>query len=246
MPKKRGKKRAGRRERKQGKTKKASPEKMIAGNGSHAISKNEPKKFSREDRQAITVLAFMIIAVAAFLLFYFMFRNAGVFVYEGIRFQKTDSNGLTLYHGKIGMKTAQGAFNYNLYLRNDPRNLAGIQADISAVLRRTGYISFEPRISSCYGSSLAAYNLASFLSAFGMQVKGATTSHQVAIDESIAEKTCADALNQTIIVLQHANQTNIQQKGDCYTINIANCDAIGASEAFMLAILKDLWSINAG
>jgi hypothetical protein len=229
---------------------KARTRKETAINGAAKEEKiNAPtktgKKLSKEEKQVLLVIAFMVIAFLAFLLFFFIFKNAGTFVYEGIKFKKTSSEGLTLYYGKVGMKTSAGTFNYNLYLRNDPRKLADIPANVSVILRKTGYISFEPEISSCYGSSLAAYELASLLSALGMQVKGATTSHQVAIDEGIAERDCADAVNKTIIVLQRANETSIEQKGDCYKINIANCDAIGASEAFILAILKSLWNIVA-
>lgn len=228
---------ARKKQTKQRKIKKAKAE--------NAVKDEKSERLKKEEKQVIVVIIFMVLAFAAFLLFYFIFKNAGAFVYEGIRFQKTESKGLVLYHGKIGMKIGGNTFNYNLYFRNDPRKLASIPANISSILRRTGYISFEPKISDCYGSNIAAYNLASLLGALGMDVKGATTSHTVAIDESIPERDCADALNKTIIVLQHSNETYIQQKGECYTINIANCNVIGASEAFMLAIIKDMWNIVA-
>ncbi|MFH0831841.1 MAG: hypothetical protein V1886_03175 [archaeon] len=201
-------------------------------------------KLSKEEKQTIAVVLFMIVIVASFLVFFFIFRNIGDFVYHGIKFQKTSSQGVTIYHGKIGLSTQSGTFNYNLYMRNDPRKLK-IPSNVSIVLRRTGYISFQPEISNCYASNLAAFELASIMSALGISVKGATTSHEEAIKQDIPEKDCADAVNSTVIVLQQSQNSSIAQRGDCYILNIANCRVVDTAEAFVLEIVDGFWGMSA-
>ena len=202
------------------------------------------KKLSKEEKQTILVVSFMALVVISFLIFFFVFRNIGTFAYYGIKFNKVTKEGVTMYHGRMGLKTSAGAFNYNLYLRNDPRKLK-IPANVSIILRKSGYISFQPEASSCYASGLAAFELASLLNALGMDVKGATTSHKVAIDDNVPEKDCADALNRTIIVVQQSTNSSISQRGDCYILNAANCRVLDTAEAFMLEIIKGLWGISA-
>src|SRR3989344_3930185 len=73
------------------------------------------KKLSKEEKQTLVVIGFMLAAFAAFLAFFFIYRNIGTFVYEGIRFQKTDMQGLTLYQGKVGINTGGNIYNYKLF-----------------------------------------------------------------------------------------------------------------------------------
>jgi hypothetical protein len=222
------------------------PKKEKEGKKSEEKGKAPGKKFSKEEKQILIVVLFMVAALIGFLVFFFIYKNAGAFVYNGIRFQKANVKGLMLYYGKVQMKGLAGTVNYNLFLRNDPRIAGEIPANGMYVkFSKALYISFEPKISQCYGSNIAAYELASFLNALGIKVTGATTSHEVAIDEGVPERTCADATNTTIILLQTANQTFIEQRGDCYIINIANCNTVQASEGFMLSAIKDLWNIAA-
>ncbi|MBS3090448.1 hypothetical protein J4433_01625 [Candidatus Pacearchaeota archaeon] len=201
-------------------------------------------KLSKEEKQTLVIVLFMVAAVAAFLIFFFVYRNIGTFLYHGIKFQKVVQGGVTIYHGRIGLSNSKGTFNYNLYIRNDPRKLK-MPVNVSVALRKTGYISFQPETSKCYASSLAAFELASLLSALGIDVKGATTSHETAIDENIPERDCADALNKTVIVLQQSPENSISQRGDCYVLNVSNCRIVETTEAFMLEIIKGLWKISA-
>lgn len=232
--------RAGKREEtiKGEKAAKPAAKEQKAGEESPA---DENKCGRNYEKQILFVVGLMVFILAAFFIFFFIFKNAGNFVYEGIKFQKTtlgDSR-IPMYRGEIFITRPDARVKLNLYLRNDPRSLENINVDIpSLALYRFGYISFQPEISGCFGSSYASFRLAEFLSALGMTVKGATTDPVLSAEQNIEWRTCEDAKksNLTVIVLQNSegNETTIQQDGNCYIINISSCEVIPAAEKFVL------------
>ena len=68
-------------------------------------------KLSKEEKQTLVIVLFMVAAVAAFLIFFFVYRNIGTFLYHGIKFQKVVQGGVTIYHGRIGLSNSKGNFN---------------------------------------------------------------------------------------------------------------------------------------
>jgi hypothetical protein len=209
--------------------------------------KNKKVDRKKYEKQSRFIIFLMIIVFILFFIFFSVFKEIGTFTYEGIKFQKTtlgDSR-IPIYHGKIFITRPGINIKFNLFLRNDPNTLENIDTNFSdVILRKFGFISFEPRISGCYGSSYASFRLAEFLSALGMHVKGATTDANLSAKSGIEWRTCDDAKNRTVIMLKESssNVTSIHQESDCYIIDIAGCEVIPAVEKFILEIaiaLKD-------
>lgn len=191
------------------------------------------KEKKRQEKQVYIIVFWMLFAILFTIFFVYFFRNAGTFIYDGMKFQRVNMNGLILYKTVLQFTRQDGTFKFELYLRNNPRDLEKIPSNATIVLRRGGFVSFEPRISNCYGSNIAANELGTFLSALGMLVKGATTDKNLSEEQSLPFKTCDDAVNLTVITLESSNKSSIEQKGNCYVLKIADCNAIGVAEKFI-------------
>lgn len=217
---------------KQSKREKRELEKASELGKAESLHSDEDIK-AKQEKQVYIIVFWMLFAILFTVFFVYFFRNAGTFIYNGMKFQRVNMNGLTLYKTTLQFTRQDGTFKFELYLRNNPRDLERITSNATIILRRGGFISFEPRISNCYGSNIAAYELGTFLSALGMKVNGATTDKNLSEEKQLEWKTCNDAVNTTVITLESSNESSIEQKGNCYILNIADCDAIGVAEKFI-------------
>lgn len=199
---------------------------------------------ARQERQLRTILFWMILLTVFVVFFIIFYRNASTFYYKGIKFQKLNMNGLTLYKTVLQFTRIEGVFKFDLYLRNNPKDLDKIPSNGTIVLKKGGFVSFEPSISRCYGSNIAAHELGTFLSALGMVVKGATTDKNLSEQQSLILKTCQDAVNSTVIVLRTSNESSVEQEGNCYILNTANCNSITVAEKFILETTSQMFQRN--
>jgi hypothetical protein len=231
-----GKKAKAKKER--GKTEKG--EEVEKGNeetGSLPAEEIETKEKKRQEMQIGWIVFWLVLFIAFTISFILLYRNAGTFIYNGMKFQRVNMEGLTLYKTTLQFTRPDGSFKFDLYLRNNPKDLEGIPVSPNATitLRRGGFVSFEPRISGCYGSNVAAYELGAFLGALGMLVRGATTDKNLSEEKALEWRVCNQSALNTVIVLTSNNRSSIEYDGyNCYTLNIANCDAIAVSEKFIL------------
>lgn len=200
---------------------------------------------AKQERQLRMIVLWLLAVVIFAAGFIFIFRNASTFMYEGLKFQKINMNGLNLYKTTIQLTRPEGSFKFDLYLRTNPKDLDKIPVNTTVKLRKAGFVSFEPRLSACYGSSVAATELGTFLGALGMKVKGATTDKNYSEEKGIDLKTCDTPFSGTTVVLKSSNESYIEQKNDCYTLNIANCDMIPVAEKFILDTTLQLFKTSA-
>lgn len=218
--------------------KKVKEEKVAEKTDKPELSKEKEKQ---QDTQLFYIILFMALALLAVFGFSYIYKNAGNFKYNEMYFEKTKYGELNMYKTQIFITNQYGKVKYSLYLRNDPRRLKmPVYANIS--LKNNVIIAFEPDISKCYASNLASFNLGSLLGVMGVNVKGATTSKQLAEEQNLVYADCETAINQTVIVFRNiqGNESSITQKGNCYELNIAGCQVVETAEKFELELVNQL------
>lgn len=206
----------------------------------------KPEKTEKEqERQMIYIFIFMAITLLAVFGFSYFYKTAGNFKYDNLYFEKTKYGELTVYLTKIMVTNQYGKIEYKMYLRNDPRKLK-MPIDASINLKQNVIISFDPEISKCYASNLASYELGSLLGGMGYSVKGATASKQLAQEQNLVFADCSTAIDNTVILIKtiDGNQSSVTQQGNCYEINVANCQALETTEKFMIGLVNQI--INKG
>lgn len=209
-----------------------------AGKKEPPSSEEDAKK--KQERQ-IRIILFWIILVMVFTIsFVFFYKSASNFTFRGIKFQRENMNGLIFYKTNLQFTRQDGTFTFALYTRNDPRKLEKIPINATIVLKKGGFVSFEPKVSNCYASNIAANELGTVLAALGMKVRGATTDKNTSETKNVELKTCNDTSLITGIVLESSNRSFIGQEGNCYTLHIANCDIIPVAERFIYETIFQL------
>ncbi|MBI5148241.1 hypothetical protein HZA33_01025 [Candidatus Pacearchaeota archaeon] len=199
------------------------------------------KKGDPQEKQIVFIVVFMVFAIAAVVGFSYMYKNAGNFRYNDLYFQKTRVGELIVYKTDIMITNQFGQVKYSLFLRNDPRRIK-IPVDATISLKTDVFITFDPEISKCYASNLASYNLGSLLGTIGVNVKGATMSQELANEKNLPYATCNEATNKTVIEIKRvdAGESSITQKGNCYELNVANCQVVETTERFMLELVNQI------
>ena len=140
-----------------------------------------------------------------------------------------------------------GQVKYNLYIRNDPRKLKmPVYANIS--LKKDVFIAFDPDISKCYASNLVATELGGLLGVMGYNVTGATASKQLAEEKNLPFANCDTAISNTVIYIKNVagDESSVTQKGNCYEINVANCQALETTEKFMIELVNQIIKRSSG
>jgi len=194
----------------------------------------------KQERQIRIILFWIVLVMVFTIAFVFFYRNASNFTYRGIKFQRENMNGLIFYKTNLQFTMQDGTFTFALYTRNDPRKLEKIPINATIVLKKGGFVSFEPRVSNCYASNIAANEIGTVLAALGMKVRGATTDNKTAEEKNVEMKTCNDTNLITGVVLESSNRSFIGQEGNCYTLHIANCDIIAVAERFIYETIFQL------
>lgn len=214
------------------------------------------KKGRRWNYKRISIALTIIVVILALVVFGFVFKTqlltfweklqGNVFDYHGFTFVRGKQGSLVLYATKLAIyrPVQNETFLYTLYLRNDPRTLEkAIESNISSKLTRKVYVSFESEPLQCNGSILAAYKIGEFLDAAAIYKEGTFASEEIAknlSNNSYKIKNCSDAQGKWSVILFKQSDTNksyIHQEGQCYILEVANCNMIEMSERFILAMI---------
>ena len=150
-----------------------------------------------------------------------VFNFINNFEYRGVEFQKVNevapykTSFPVMYNGEI--------VPYNIYLRNDPRELDKIKFNGSMNLIENIVFSSTSDF-NCNGDGIIAVaNMANFYRLLGVNIFK---------NESLS---CDSEDKYTFIRIQEGNETNIEQFGwSCYNININNCEILEGTERFLI------------
>ncbi len=206
--------------------------------------KDDLEKILHEKRQNTYIKLVLVgMAVVMILLVGFLgLRTKSMsFEYVGLQFEKTKFGQLVIYQTAIPITsiTGEAIANYNLNLRNDPRNLESIPIEGRIRMRRSVLLALDPSMEDCQDNSFAGLNLAQFLAAAGVQAKGATTNKTYAEENGVPFASCETGLEFTIVITEKANATQIKKETEeCYKIQVANCnDLVKATERFIVGVI---------
>lgn len=196
-------------------------------------------KEKAQSKQLLVMLVIIAIILVITATFYILIQKSKKFDYYGFKFEYIMYDKLPLYYSKMTMERLDGSLvNYNLYLRNDPREN---DIPVNAVIRlKSGntYVTADAGIGKCEDSNLALINLGSFFSGLNIKAKGATSDIILANQTGHLYITCSDALNHTVISIETADKTGISQENNCYILKIKDCNILNVTEKFITEILR--------
>lgn len=203
------------------KIKKKGKEKTVKVQGSETIKNPSEKQIKNENkilRNFFFGVLFIIIMIISTMVVFNFINN---FEYRGVEFQKVNevapykTSFPVMYNGEI--------VPYNIYLRNDPRELDKIKFNGSMNLIENIVFSSTSDF-NCNGDGIIAVaNMANFYRLLGVNIFK---------NESLS---CDSEDKYTFIRIQEGNETNIEQFGwSCYNININNCEILEGTERFLI------------
>lgn len=203
------------------------------------------KKEKKSD-SAVMIWAFTAIVVV-FLLSFFMFRNIGIYDYEGLKFIKEKFGKISVYHYYYLYNDETGQLvQNNIYLRTNPeRNHVPIEGKIVFPKGKFVYVSINGTyLENCAEQSgIALSTLSSFITNAGLNVKGATlanTTESNMNNATIPYITCENKPNNPVIEIQNGDKSQIINENLCYRIYISKCeDVLPATEKFIMQSIVD-------
>jgi hypothetical protein len=202
--------------------------------------KSEPAvQKSNYSKQTGIIIAILVLFLAAlFLVPYFMGRQA-YFNYAGSDFEHMKFGELWLYHTKIPIMsiTGQVVNQFNLYLRNDPRELEYIPIKGQIQLKRDVVVTADSSI-VCPNEVIAGSTLSSFLIAAGLNVSIGTTNKTEAKELELNYVDC-NSPDATVISFLPGNQTEIIRDRSCYNLYVSNCEIVPVAERFVIGTMAE-------
>jgi hypothetical protein len=183
----------------------------------------------------------------------FIKEKAGtIFYYNNFKFEKVYFGEIPMYQTELYMLRQGTPVRYNLLLRNDPRDLAeNINVTITnPKIRRRSFFSLAPESDDCNNTILGAWKVSEFLGALGINNTGAVTDPAQIVNTSYEGepdrvKTCEDAVNATVMVLQEAESSFISQEyqgkeyQDCFVLNYKDCETVEVAERFIMYLIEE-------
>lgn len=194
--------------------------------------KQEIEKQNRILRNVLVTLGILLVIIV---LAVFVIKSSTNFKYKGVKFDVVREGDLIFYHtsfpiiysdsSSISGKTIVA--DYNIYLRNDPRELEKKVPATGPIISIEDTAINMTEEFNCNGDGIIAIaNLVNLYSALGKEVMK---------DENA---TCDSQGRYMILDIRSGESTNIENFGpNCYYININNCEILEGTERFILGML---------
>lgn len=221
---------------------------MVKKKTSKKKTEKKPKKvkLDRQDKQTIGVVVGIVLLFVIFLGGYYYFQSLKHFEHLGVDWDIQEYPNLKLYHTRFPIKyRGEVIANYNMYLRNDPRE-NNIPVNVSQIgFERNVILSLDDSSDECSGVTRAGADLAMFVSAFPFvtNVTGALTNQTKAEELGLQYADCGSDNsneNKTIIIFQKGESARVVEDNGCYIINFGDCEVSKSIERFQLEILDQL------
>jgi hypothetical protein len=194
------------------------------------------------EKEVLWILIFMAAVIVVFLVVSLIFRSLSEFNYKGLHFSKERFGKLVVYHYYYYFNDNQGKITqYNLYLRNDPRNSSIPVTGTSVLFDKPLYLTVKTaNLTECSDSILAIGDLARFLGENGLKVNSGNMDYLEAATAHQEYVTCENKNESDVIQIVSGNETRIDIMGDCATITIGpSCDILQAVEIFKIQSIID-------
>jgi len=208
-----------------------------------------PQTKQNQDKQFYYVLGAMAGLILVFLIAHSFFQGLNSFEYEGLSFTKEKMGEIQLFHyyyfitpSKVtGSAISEGNPKLiNLYVRNDPReNNIPVDGEIE-LGGKSIYITLNATgLEECPYSSLALAGLGSFISGNEFKLEAGVNNQEEAMNGNMSYITCEKYPSKSVILIQAGEKTSIVRENNCYTLTVANCEILPATEKFMIQAIID-------
>lgn len=207
---------------------------------SKKTSKHKERKLERE---LLGVLIFLGVIIVVFLLASAYFKSLNTFEYEDLTFSKQRIGEIQVFHHSYYIKLQNGALAlYNFYIRTDPREnhvpiigKSNLMSPGSVV-----YLSVNSEgLQECRYGPLAVGSLSSFITDNQMRVIAGNLNFWDAGLNRDLWATCENKPGNKVIEILKANETKVTIDGNCYRVEVANCEILEATEKLEVQSLLD-------
>jgi len=206
---------------------KGGKEKIIETKGT--IKEDNPRKgeIEKENRLLRNILIFIGIIFLIMVLSFFIANSSNQFKYKGVKFDIMQEGQLTLYHTSFPVMYNGTEMTYNIYLRNDPRELEKKVPASGTLASLDDTVVNITQEFDCDGKQMIAIgNLQNVYNAIG---------RSFIRDENAS---CDSLGRYMYLVIQPGNETSIEKFGpNCYNINIKDCEILEGTERFIVGML---------
>ncbi len=202
-----------------------------------------PEPWRVRQRETIWVVGTMVVIIGALILTPIIVRMLTTFDYEGLTFTQEKFGTIPVYHYSYYFTDDIGQqYQYNLYLRNDPRtNDIPIDNEILFKERRTTYVTLNSSaLAQCPTSLRDIASLAQFLSDNQIIIQAGNIDAELAKENNLTHITCKTHPNDSVIALFPGNETRISQEYGCHKVSYATCEEVlPALEKLMVEAILD-------
>jgi len=208
--------------------------------GKNSKEEKEKEKDKKTPEKQIKILVIiMAVLILSVLFSYWIFQQMKFFEYNGFKFYK-EKEGAILYYKTALTYFATGgeSIPFIMKLRNDPRDLEKIPLTGRVVFKDNSVISVSPEILNCSKIYVTLVDFSSTLKAFGITASAATTDEEFAKENEKEFITCEDAIDKTVVMMVEGEETKITKQGNCFVMQINNCEVRESFERFMLGFIE--------
>ena len=212
----------------------------------NVVAQEAPKKVVlKEEGQLIWFFAIIIMLFLAFLIPYLFLESKKNFEYSMVNWRIEDHNGLIAYHARF-KALDNSDVNYNVYLREDPRENNVFTEGNFVDFRVDGYVALSEEVDSCRGEvARVMVDLGSFLDT-GVGVGKLTVAsndliYSLETGRFFVDCPSSNILN-TIISIKMGEPRVIQSDENpyCYEIYVEDCSDISPVEKFITKTIGDV------
>jgi hypothetical protein len=186
------------------------------------------KEMSKENKTLMKVLivigAFFLILVVSFLIM----KSSNQPKYNGMTFNVVKEGELTFYQTTFKVLYKGESINYNIYLRNNPRELEKkVPFEGELDLRNLFVLNTTTENLFCDGDwNLAIGNLQN-LEIFNIEIM------------TDKNATCDENGNYMFVQIEEGEETKIEQYGpSCYKLIVSDCEILPVTERFMIEVFS--------
>lgn len=213
------------------------------------MAKNTLKNKERKlERELLGVLAFLAVIIIVFLVASAYFKSLNTFEYEGLAFSKQRVGEIQVFHHSYYVKLQTGALAlYNFYIRNDPRENKVPVIGKSNLMNPGSvvYLSVNSEgLQECRYGPLAVGSLSSFLTDNQMKVIAGNLNFWEAGLNRDLWATCENKPGNRVIEILKGNETKVTIEGNCYKIEVNNCEILEATEKLQVQSIIDAKKIT--
>lgn len=212
------------------------------------VEKINKKKERKLEKELLGILIFLGVLVVVFIIASAYFKSLNYFEYKGLTFSKKKLGEIQLFHHSYYVKTLDGQLaQYNFYLRNDPRTNNVLIEGKSNLLSAGSvvYLSVNSEgLQECRYGSLAVGTLSSFMTDNQMRVIAGNLDFWQAGARRDLWATCENKPGNRVVEILKGNETKVKIEGNCYKVEVANCEILEAIEKLEMQSLIDAKKVS--